>query len=260
MKHLIVGSPIGTFALKGRELIRRLGTPVEMLGCLANDQITDVLVTRLCSPRKTFLDVGAHIGSVLGEVLRHSPSVKVQAFEAMPEKAERLRRKFPKIVVHECAVGDAEGSAAFFVDDRNSGYSSLAKKSADVREIRVSVKTLDALVDDHDVDVIKIDVEGAELGVLKGALRLIARCRPVLMFESGPEQVLGFTKPDMWEFLQSQSYGIYLPNRVAHTACAMTLESFVESHFHPRRTTNYFAMPVERTEEVRTKARQVLGL
>jgi FkbM family methyltransferase len=260
MKHLIVGSSIGTIALKGRDLLRRVRTPIELLGTLANDQITDTLVTRLCSPGKTFLDVGAHIGSVLAEVLRHSPNVKIQAFEAMPDKVERLRRKFPQIVVHQCAVGDVEGSASFFVDDRHSGYSSLAQKSANLREIRVSVKTLDTLVHDDDIDVIKIDVEGAELGVLRGALGIIRRCRPVVMFESGPEEVLGFTKLGMWEFLHAQSCGILLPNRVAHTSSPMTMEGFVESHFYPRRTTNYFAVPVERIAEVRAKARRVLGL
>lgn len=65
-----------------------------MLGTIANDQTAETLVTRLCAPHKTFLDVGAHIGSIAAEVLHNAPAVKVQAFEAIPDKVERLRWRF----------------------------------------------------------------------------------------------------------------------------------------------------------------------
>ena len=231
-----------------------------MLGTIANDQLTETLVTRLCAPAKTFLDVGAHLGSITAEVLRASPAVKVQAFEAIPEKVERLRRKFPQVQVHECALADAQGVATFYVDARHSACSSLARTAGEVREIKVRLQTLDAIVDADDVDVLKIDVEGAELGVLRGAVRTLERCRPVVMFESGPNEVLGFTKAAMWDFLDGRSYAVFVPNRVAHTASPMSREGFLESHLHPRRTTNYFAVPVERLEQIRTRARQILGI
>jgi FkbM family methyltransferase len=260
MKQRILGSPLGTLALRARGVVDRLKVPAEMLGTVANDQITEVLVTRICAPGKTFLDVGAHIGSITAEVLRHSPTVKVQAFEAIPDKVERLRRKFPQVKVHECALADSQGMATFYIDARHSAYSSLSRNSDDVQEIKVRLQTLDGLVDADDVDVLKIDVEGAELGVLRGSVRTLELCRPLVMFESGPQELLGFTKIGMWEFLNARSYGIFVPNRLAHTASAMSCEGFLESHLHPRRTTNYFAVPAERTAEIRTRARDILGI
>lgn len=260
MKQRILGSSLGTLAIRARSLVARLNVPAEMLGTIANDQTAETLVTRLCAPHKTFLDVGAHIGSITAEVLHNAPAVKVQAFEAIPDKVERLRRKFPRVQVHECALAASQGTATFYVDARHSACSSLARNSDDVREIKVRLQTLDSIVDADDVDVLKIDVEGAELGVLRGAVRTLERCRPVVMFESGPQEVLGFTKTGVWEFLSARSYAIFVPNRVAHTASPMTCEGFLESHLHPRRTTNYFAVPTERTGEIRSKARRILGI
>ena len=118
------------------------------------------------------------------------------------------------------------------------------------------VRRLDAIV--ADADVVKIDAEGAELGVSRGSERINGR--PVIMFESAPGEVLGYTKADLWTWFDEHKYGVLLPNRLAHTAPPMTLEVFIDSHQYPRHTTNYFAVPVEKIEPVREKARRLLRL
>lgn len=118
-------------------------------------------------------------------------------------------------------------------------------------------RRLDSVLADRRVDVLKIDVEGAELGVLRGAAGLLAKERPIVMFESGPEDRLGFTKQAMFEFFDEQGYHLFAPNRLAHTGGAMTLDAFLDSHEHPGRTTNYFALPRERAEEIRQVARTI---
>jgi hypothetical protein len=123
-------------------------------------------------------------------------------------------------------------------------------------EITVAVKRLDALVSDP--EVVKIDVEGAELGVLRGCEKL--KSRPVYMFESAPHEVLGYTKAELWQWLDDHDYGIFLPNRLAHTAPPMSLEVFIDAHLYPRRATNYFGVPLERVDAVRERARSLLGL
>jgi hypothetical protein len=105
----------------------------------------------------------------------------------------------------------------------------------------------------------KIDVEGAELGVVRGARRLLAQCRPVIMFESAPHEVLGFTKEALWRCFAEQDYVIVVPNRLAHIDPGLKLDGFLESHLFPRRTTNYFAVPQERRDEIRGRARHLQG-
>lgn len=190
-----------------------MSAPLERFGTEANDLLAERIVTRL--PCSGFLDIGAHIGSIMGEVARHCPTIT--AIEAMPDKANRLRRKFPSAEIHCCALSDHEGEATFYVNVRQSGYSSLAP-GAGTREIRVPLRTLDSLFPDASWDLVKIDVEGAEEGVVRGGVKLIDRCRPVILFESGPAEALGYTKAGMWSFFNELGYGLFVPNRLAHTA------------------------------------------
>lgn len=258
MRQRLLGTFLGQAALSLRDRYQLLTAGREVLGTLANDQLAGTMVARLVQDGGTFIDVGAHIGSIVAEVKRHQPGASIIAFEAIPEKAERLRAKFRDVRVECCALSDRDGQASFFIDLARSGYSSLALGRGDVREIEVPLCRLDALV--TAADVIKIDVEGAELGVLRGGAALIEKTRPVIMFESGPQEVLGYGKVDLWTFLDDRSYAVLVPNRLAHEAPGLTLDGFLDSHRYPRRTTNYFAVPAERLGDVRAQARRILQL
>src|SRR5215469_7492493 len=139
---------------------------------LANDHLATHLITNLCASGKTFIDIGAHIGSVISAVQTHVPSAIIIAIEAVPEKAAHLRRSFPKAQVHQVALGNSEGEVRFFVDTKQSGrgYSSLFRPlttdTREILEISVAMTRLDRLVESDTIDVIKVDVEGAELDVL----------------------------------------------------------------------------------------------
>jgi len=254
LKHRLIGTALGRLSMRSRSALEYWRTSREAIGTLANDQLAEHLVTRLAE--RAFADVGAHIGSIIAEVRRNCPGVRITAFEPIPEKAAQLRRKFPGVEIVQCALADYEGETSFFINVAASGYSSLARSSAETREITVPVRRLDAIV--KDADVVKIDVEGAELGVLRGSEGL--QSRPVFMFESAPNEVLGYTKADLWGWFGAHRYGVFLPNRLAHTAPPMTLDMFIDSHQYPRHTTNYFGVPLEKVEAVRASARRILGV
>ena len=257
LKQFVLGSVAGRAAAWVRESASLIGAAItrpESLGARLNDSLATHLVTHL--PCKRFVDVGAHIGSIVTEVLRNT-SATVIAIEAMPDKVAALRRKFPGLIVHSCAVGESDGNVSFFVVPAASGYSSLIRSPNSV-EITVPLRRLDDLVTES-VEMIKIDVEGAELGVLRGAERLIATSRPIIMFESGPGEAM-YSQVAMWDWLAKRSYEVVVPDRVAHDGPALTRDGFSESHCYPRRTTNYFAIPAERRNEVRSMARRVLGI
>ena len=268
LKQLLLGTPLGRFAMSFREssdLLRTAIAQPETLGTVANDQLAGLLLTSLCESGKTFLDVGAHIGSVIAAVKAHDSKVDIVAVEAIPEKAAQLRRKFPDVEIHACAVGEQEGEAAFFVDTRRSGYSSLLPQqggSAPTLEIKVVIKRLDDLIPvNSEVDVIKIDIEGAEVGALRGATEIVWRCRPTVLFESGPaREGSKYEIGDIFEYFHQHDYVIVVPNRLAHNDGGLTVEGFLESHLYPRRTTNYFAVPKARRIEIRDKARRICGI
>jgi FkbM family methyltransferase len=267
MKEVLVGTGFGRLALTARnamELLRAAYGNVESLGTVANDHIATLLVTRLCLPKKGFVDVGAHIGSIVSDVIRHNPSIKLYAIEPIAAKADNLRRKFPSIELHNCALGESDGETPFFVNTKQSGYSSLLKpvNTEATIVVTVSVRRLDTLISSNDIDVVKIDVEGAELGVLRGGDILIARSCPLIMFESAPhtDGTLGYTHESLWQWLHERDFDIVIPNRVAHNGPGLSLDGFIEAHLYPRRTTNYFAIPKGRRIEIRDRARRVLKL
>ncbi len=264
-KARLLGTSLGLWLLAARDklnIVRAACFDPEQVGTMANDQLAALLVTSICRPGSVFVDVGAHIGSITASVRRSSRPSKILAIEAIPEKAAALRRRFSDAEITQCAVGETDGTdIAFFVDPLQSGYSSLAR-SEGVQEIRVPLRTLDTVLGDSDVDVIKIDIEGGELGALRGAAKVLAMRRPTIMFESAPGAGarLGYSTNSLWSFLDESGYVVVAPNRLAHDGDGLSLEAFNDAHLYPRRTTNYFAVPRERREEIRDRARAVLGI
>jgi FkbM family methyltransferase len=268
LKQQILTRRLGRWALHKRDaiaLVWAAHTMAEDIGSLSNDYLATRLVCAMAKPGSTFVDVGAHIGSVIADVFGRVPTAKIVAIEAMPNKVLALRKFFPNVELHGCAVGDTTGVVDFFVNESQSGYSSLAQSSPfkdDVlKKIVVPIRRLDDLIQATDVSVVKIDVEGAELGVLRGAKNLILRCRPLLMFESGPviDPTLGYTKEALHAFFESVDMDVLVPNRLAHAGPSLSLDAFLESHVYPRRTTNYFAVPREHLAEHRERAKRVTG-
>ena len=80
------------------------------------------------------------------------------------------------------------------------------------------------------------------------------------MFESPliSNNSLGYTKENLWQYLDKLNYLIVIPNRVAHNDEGLSLDCFIDSHIYPRRTTNYFAIPKERRGEIRDYARKII--
>lgn len=137
------------------------------------------------------IDVGAHTGSILSEMVRLSPRGKHFAFELIPELYQALKGTFSQVSVYDYACSDAEGDSSFFHVKNNPAYSGLKMRRYDqpdpvVTEIKVRKCLLDGVIPrDQKIDFIKIDVEGGELGVLRGAKRIIKEHMPFIVFESG---------------------------------------------------------------------------
>jgi FkbM family methyltransferase len=256
MREYLTGTLLGAIASVGRQkltLLRDALTSNENIGATHNDHVALRLCIALCPSTALFVDVGAHIGSVMGEVIRQHPNARVIAIEAIPEKAARLRRRFQTATIHECAVADKCGRTTFFVDLQESGYSSLLSNGErPARSIEVGMSTLDTLLPSEKPEVLKIDVEGAELAALEGAKELVARSRPVIIFESASGTQ---AKESLWQWFDDRNYAVCVPNRVPHNDDGLSLDGFLECHLYPMRTTDFVAIPRERRAEIRERAR-----
>jgi FkbM family methyltransferase len=140
------------------------------------------------------IDIGASRGSVLEMIEERAPNGEHHAFEPIPHRASRLCETFPTVTVHQVALADAPGTAEFTVVelDKYDGYSGIARSlpplPADWPTHSTIVDTArldDLLPADYVPRFIKIDVEGAELGVLRGAQRILGEHRPILFMEHG---------------------------------------------------------------------------
>jgi FkbM family methyltransferase len=136
------------------------------------------------------IDVGAHDGGVLREIVRCSPKGRHIAYEPLPELAAALARDFPQVDVRTAALSDHDGEASFLHDRTEPMRSTLHAHAftdlENAREIPVRVERLDgALPGDYVPALVKIDVEGAEAEVLRGAVETLRRHRPVVVFEHG---------------------------------------------------------------------------
>jgi FkbM family methyltransferase len=137
------------------------------------------------------LDVGAHYGSVLSQLVAVAPRGHHHAFEPLPHLAAGLRAEFPTVTVHECALAAAAGSSTFHRAVQNEGYSGLRRRTYErpdepVEILKVQMQRLDDLLPPElPVQFCKIDVEGAELGVLEGARNTLTRWKPYVFFEHG---------------------------------------------------------------------------
>jgi FkbM family methyltransferase len=148
------------------------------------------MVKHLCRPDQDSIDVGANVGTYLHAMKRHSD--RVYAFEPVPWLAQLLPKKFGrKVVVENVALSDETSRALLHIPVVDgtpvTGLSTLsndlAAKTALYRDIPVETRPLDEVYSGN-VGFIKIDVEGHEHSVLRGARRTIERCQPRVLIEA----------------------------------------------------------------------------
>ena len=129
-----------------------------------------------------FVEVGAYDGVNLSNTYHFEQSGWTGVLvEPDPEMAERCRRERPRSMTFQCAAGESVGEISFFKVAGGEEYSTTSLSAAhrerldrmglSWREVRVAVRTLDSILEEARatrVDFVSIDVEGAELAVLKG--------------------------------------------------------------------------------------------
>ncbi|WP_198141582.1 FkbM family methyltransferase [Micromonospora sp. ATCC 39149] len=177
------------------------------------DQLTVALIEQICEPDANTVDIGAGAGDILRHLLRVAPRGRHVAVEALPSYAEGLRRDFPGVTVVAAAAAERTGRDSFVHVVSNPGYSGLRRRPYDrpdetLRELTVdTVRLDDVLPGDRRIDLVKVDTEGGEVLALRGAVELLRRWRPVIVFEHGGDHAMreyGTTSADLWALLVTE--------------------------------------------------------
>ena len=175
------------------------------------------LLCALLPPGGVMFDIGANIGYyTVGAAHCVGPAGQVHAFEPTPGVHERLVANIGlnglrNVAAHACAVTDTAGSATMYDLPGNSGGHSLGRHAASSASYAVRTIRLDDHVREHDIqrlDVVKLDIEGAEVLALRGMAEVLQRFRPHLLLEINPKCLrrLGFEVGDVVGILQGHGY------------------------------------------------------
>lgn len=146
---------------------------------------------KLCQKSQVILDIGAAEGlyALVAQSLR--PETTVLAFEPLPQPMAELKRNIElnsyNVALYQQALSNFTGEADFYAESESSNEGSLVSSVSDSASAqRVSVTTLANVIEEAklaQVDLIKIDVEGAEPQVLEGMGNYLDEYKPSMIIE-----------------------------------------------------------------------------
>jgi len=192
--------------------------------------IETAFVRRQVKRGMAVLDVGANLGwFTIHLALLVGADGRVDAFEPRRDLVGLLSKtitenRLTNITLHDFALAsqNTDGRVIWSSDDSNPGGTHLVLSDVIIPEViaqSVPVKTLDSCISRH-VDFIKIDVEGSELLVFRGAERILTSDRPVILVEVNPENLLRTSNVSATEFgLFVERLGYYLYEITADGSC-----------------------------------------
>ena len=172
-----------------------------------------------------FLDIGANLGLISLYVYKHSPQTTIYAIEPGLQQRSLLgltatyNNLTRRLHLSSYAVSDQNGHASFTTyenatDGAGDGLLSTGRVPNPTREILVETIKLDKFVLDNQlksVDVIKIDIEGAELLAFSGGREIISLYKPIIFFELNKLNLKNYKHSalDTINYLHNLNYRIY---------------------------------------------------
>ncbi|HRP89751.1 MAG TPA: FkbM family methyltransferase [Edaphocola sp.] len=206
-----------------REIVKNILKTLEipLTQNLEIDINTERIIRKLAKEGKirNGVDIGVLDGDILRLFIKYMPSGKHSGIEPISEKFEKLKAVYgndSNIYLYNYAAGEENEKTKFFWVTSNPSYSGLRKrdypKEERISEIEVEKRRLDDILDrKRKVDIIKIDVEGGEYGVLLGAEKILKQDKPILIFEFGLGAANHYSTSakQMYELLTQFDYKIY---------------------------------------------------
>ncbi len=169
----------------------------------------------------TLFDVGANIGKYTNELLNVFPTATIHSFEPAVSTFGELKKNITsdRVVLNNMGLSDKKGEAVLYYDEETSGAASLFKRQMDYRNVdfslseEVKISTVEDYCNEKgidNIDFLKIDVEGNEIPVLKGAGSLLDNRKvSAIQIEFGGANIDSRTYfRDFWNLLHER-YHVY---------------------------------------------------
>lgn len=197
-----------TFQLTGSAHDRSVMRSVAEDGYYAPDVVW--FLRRIMEPDWVVLDVGANVGALALVVAGFVPQGRIHAFEPAPQNFAYLERNIAvndveNVDAHQIALSDAAGEVVMSFDPDFGAGAHVSTRVAEGEQAVVRAVRLDDWASDLSrLDLVKLDVEGHELPVLRGAVRTLERFRPHLLVELNPVTQRRFgseTVDELWRAL-----------------------------------------------------------
>jgi FkbM family methyltransferase len=219
----LLGERLAEVSLSRRRLAKLQGTVAAQL---TTGHIDSLELLEMIGPSHPMViyDVGANVGTwtLLAKALY--PEAQVHAFEPLPvhvAKFRELTRGLPRVQLHEIGLGSASVKTVMRVTDFSDASSLLPLTDAgktqwdlkQVAEIPVQIERLDDWVASRQLaspDLIKMDVQGFELEVLRGATRCLTNAKWVLLEASFKDFYEGQCRfDDLVTFLSAENFRVF---------------------------------------------------
>lgn len=190
-------------------------------------------LTKVClnylDPNRDVIDVGANIGFHTVLFGKNIETQRILAIEPIPSVVKRLKSNIElngiqnKVHLFEGVASDSKGKTEINTISGKEEFSSIGKivhpsaETEDSKTLSVATSTLDILVASHDLDpgLIKIDAEGAEHLVLKGATETLKKYRPIIVSELSDYLLRknGSSAQEVMRFIRKLDYEVIDPMR-----------------------------------------------
>ena len=228
------------------------------------------LVDLFCNKELAAVDIGTTGSGPYTELMLQNSRI-VFSFEPHPRSAERMREKYgEQIVLREVAVSDYVGTATLNVPLRDDGqterhgWSSIEKNFPENQNGIVQYEVETTTLDEENlpnISFLKIDVEGAEVEVLKGAINTIKKSRPVVLLEMDELHRPGTLKTNTLFFEKLDYEGYYVEHKTLHS-----IQEFIENartntgDINDENIFNFIFIPKEKTavlESIETRLEEL---
>ena len=195
--------------------------PIEILNFSNYEKEDAAMIDRLTQGAKLCYDIGANMGWYSICTALANPDCKTHAFEPLPQTYSYLRRNIELnnvhiVNAHNIGLSYRSELILFYFYKEGSGNASSINVSDrdDVEIVQCEIKTLDefAELEQHKIDFIKCDVEGAELMVFQGAENCLKRDKPIVFSEILRKwsKKFNYTPNDILDFFQGIGYFCFI--------------------------------------------------
>ena len=195
---------------------------------LRDEKIIQLIISNL-EKNDVFFDIGANIGYYAIPIAKTlaAKNVTVHAFEPVNDNFISLQKaihqnNITNIITHKIALGDSIGSTEIIkTEGGKSGNAVLSHENMEntnVTRETIEITTLDDYASNNNINqcaIIKIDIEGAEIFFIKGAVNFITKHRPIIYGEFNSYFLRKFESSflDIWEILEPLGYKVFQENK-----------------------------------------------